>query len=262
MTPAATAWIAALRGSHEHLSDLVAPLSADAVAEPAYPSEWSIAQVLSHLGSGAVIFAHFLDAAKTGGPTPGRELMAPIWDEWNAKSPQDQAADAVVADGRLVDLFEAAAAGPDAGELRLNFIGRELDLAGVASLRLTEHALHTWDVAVALDPSATVAPQPTALLIDTIGAVVGRAGKSALSSRVHVTTTEPAREFLLTLGDEPSLAPWGADPSQPPADAELHLPAESLLRLFSGRLDPEHTPPPVAATGIDLADLRTSFPGY
>jgi uncharacterized protein (TIGR03083 family) len=260
MTHPASTWITALRGSHERLRDLVAPLTPDQVAGQAYPSEWSIAQVLSHLGSGAEIFVLILGAARAGEPAPGVEVMRPVWDVWNAKSPQDQAADAIPADRRLVELFEEVAAGPDAG-LTLNFIGRELDLGGLASMRLNEHALHSWDVAVSVDPSAPVAAPAVELLIDTVGFMVSRAAKPAPTpTRVHVHTTAPAREFELTVGEKASLLPWPAD--GPPADAELHLPAEALLRLFAGRLDEAHTPAGVSATGIELDDLRTVFPGY
>ena len=44
-------------------------------------------------------------------------------------------------------------------------------------------------------------------------------------------------------------------------DGEITLPAEALLRLFYGRLDPEHTPE-YAAEGIDLDRLRPVFPGF
>ena len=45
----------ALHASHDHLGALVAPLDDAAIVRPAYPTEWTIAQVMSHLGSGAVI---------------------------------------------------------------------------------------------------------------------------------------------------------------------------------------------------------------
>ena len=45
-------------------------------------------------------------------------------------------------------------------------------------------------------------------------------------------------------------------------DARLDLPAESLLRLLAGRLDPAHTPTSVRASGVDLDDVRAIFPGY
>src|ERR1700730_9602781 len=94
-------WIAALRGSHERLKNLATPLTAEQLTSQSYDSEWSIAQVLSHIGSGAEIFALFLAAARDGEEAPGRETFGQIWDRWNAKSPQDQATDALVTDGQL-----------------------------------------------------------------------------------------------------------------------------------------------------------------
>ncbi len=40
------------------------------------------------------------------------------------------------------------------------------------------------------------------------------------------------------------------------------MPAEALLRLSYGRLDPEHTPADVAADPADLDRLRKVFPGF
>jgi hypothetical protein len=46
-------WISALRHSHDRLRASVEPLGPDQLAQRSYPSEWTIAQVLSHLGSQA-----------------------------------------------------------------------------------------------------------------------------------------------------------------------------------------------------------------
>ena len=43
----------ALRSSHARLAAVAGPLTADEVTDPSYCDEWTIAQVLSHLGSGA-----------------------------------------------------------------------------------------------------------------------------------------------------------------------------------------------------------------
>jgi len=45
--------LGALRASVEHLPSVVEPLSDAQLDEPAYPAEWTIADVLSHIGSGA-----------------------------------------------------------------------------------------------------------------------------------------------------------------------------------------------------------------
>jgi hypothetical protein len=41
----------------------------------------------------------------------------------------------------------------------------------------------------------------------------------------------------------------------------LRLPAEAVVRLVYGRLDPAHTPP-VGSQEVDLDDLRPIFPGF
>jgi uncharacterized protein (TIGR03083 family) len=142
--------------------------------------------------------------------------------------------------------------------LRFAVFGSERDVAGLARMRLSEHAIHTWDVAVALDPSATIAPTAATFLIDSVEQTLGYAGKpSGLYATVRVRTTEPARDLALVIGDTVSATPW----SDGVATAELELPAEAFLRLVTGRLDPEHTPA-VSVSGVELADLRKVFPGY
>ena len=47
--------LAAVHRSHDRLAAALADLSADRLSAPSY-HDWSIAQVLSHLGSGAEIF--------------------------------------------------------------------------------------------------------------------------------------------------------------------------------------------------------------
>jgi hypothetical protein len=49
------ALIGVLRNSHERLAGLVTPLTPDQLRAQSYDTEWTIAQVLSHLGSGAEI---------------------------------------------------------------------------------------------------------------------------------------------------------------------------------------------------------------
>jgi len=84
-------WISALRHSHDRLRASVEPLGPDQLAQRSYPSEWTIAQVLSHLGSQAEIFGLILAAGLAGQEPPGPEEFPPIWDTWNAKDPQAQA---------------------------------------------------------------------------------------------------------------------------------------------------------------------------
>lgn len=58
--------IAALEGSAARLASLVNDLKLEQLDQQAYPSKWRIADVLSHVGSGAVIMRHSIDAAVSG----------------------------------------------------------------------------------------------------------------------------------------------------------------------------------------------------
>ena len=64
--------IRALRHWHEALQAVAGPLDASQLERRLYASQWSIAQVLSHLGSQAEIFSLLLDAAWPGMTRPGR----------------------------------------------------------------------------------------------------------------------------------------------------------------------------------------------
>lgn len=249
-------WIKALRNSHDKLQAIVSPLGPDQLRQQSYDTDWSIAQVLSHLGSQGEIFGLFLDAALTGADAPGREAFPAIWETWNARSPDRQAADALVVDEAVTRRFEALSE-DELAKLRLPMFGRELDATGIARMRLGEHAVHTWDVAVTLDPAATVAPDAVALLVGD----VGMAGRTARPDghqprRLRIATTDPDGQFTIDVAETVTVAP-AAGPGEP----QLTMPAEALIRLLTGRLDPGHTPA-VQGDPADLAELREIFPGF
>src|SRR5258707_478169 len=204
-------WISALRQSHDRLRASVEPLGPDRLTQRSYPSEWTIAQVLSHLGSQAEIFGLMLAAGLAGQEPPGREEFLPIWDTWNAKDPQAQATDALRADQATLERLESMDA-DEREQLHLKLFGMDIDAAGFARMRVSEHAVHTWDVLVALDPAATLAPDAVALLIDTVAQVAGRSAKpDGQQRKVRVSTTDPERQFILETGDEVALTPSDGD---------------------------------------------------
>jgi uncharacterized protein (TIGR03083 family) len=252
--------IAVLGVSVDRLHRLAAGLTAEQVRQPAYPSEWTVAQVLSHLGSGAVIMRHRLEATLAGDDLDDAFQQA-TWDTWNAKSPDDQVADALVADPAFYDAL--AAVGPDQRDgFRMALGPLELDFAAFVRLRLNEHALHTWDIAVALDPSAPLPADVTGQVVDALEMMAGWTGRPATEPHtLRIRTTDPGRDFTLELGIErvvlaPSLAGAGAGAD---AAVDLELPAEALIRLVYGRLDPDHTPAGIDGTYLD--ELRHTFPG-
>ena len=253
--------LSALSDSHDRLAAAVAKVSGDQATDPSYCSDWSIAQVLSHLGSGAEIFGLLVAAGLHGRPAPGQEQNQAIWDVWNAKSPQDQVRDGVAADAELVEQL-AATTPEQRRDWKLNFFGSERGLADVIQMRLGEHALHTWDVEVALDPRATIAGDTAGLVLDGLPELIGYIGKPTEENlRVHVTTEHPERYYELVIGaDSVVLARTGPEPD--PGNAVLRIPAEAFARLLTGRLDPEHTPLVEESRGVELDQLRVVFPGF
>lgn len=252
-------FVRAVRASHDRLAGIAGSLDSSGLRTQSYAKEWSIAQVLSHLGSQAEIFGLGLDAALTGDGALGREAFPPIWDKWNARSPEEQAAQSMAVNAALVARVEALSAA-ELASIRAAMFGRTLDAAGMLRMRLSEHALHTWDVAVALDPAARVAPDAVQLLIDGVPATVGRAGRKSEQPRIiAVTVSDPARAFTLDTGGV-TLTPGAPDT---PASGSLELTAEALLRLVYGRVDESGVSPgELRATNVTLPELQAVFPGF
>ena len=258
MTSDPRALIAILRDSHDRLAGLVQGLGPDQLRAQSYDTDWTIAQVLSHLGSGAEIATLGMSAVLSGNSQVDRAAFQPIWDVWNNRTPEAQAADCLTWDEQHVSRLDHLT-GEELAGIRLELFGRQLDAAGLIRMRLSEHAMHTWDVAVAVDPSATVLPEAVPEILDQIGGLLSFVAKPAGDSfRVRVRTTSPDGDYLLDAGEPVSLSAW-ADSTE--VDGVLELPAEALLRLLYGRLDPEHTPA-YTAEGIELDRLRAVFPGF
>lgn len=244
----------ALRFSVGRLASVVASLSDAQLVAPAYPADWTIAHVLSHLGSGAVILQRRL-VDEVAGHETSPEFFQSVWDAWNAKPPREQADDVLVADRSLLDALDALS--PEAREsFRFSMGPMTFDFDGFVSLRLNEHVLHLWDVEVALDPSATLTPDTVPFVVDNLELIVRFTGKSKTAEHlVRVRTSEPRRDFALVIGGEGV----ALGPSAAGAAPDLELPAEALIRLVYGRMDPLHTPPTHGTA--DLDELRRTFPG-
>ena len=257
-TTDATPWVRAGRASHDRLAALVAGLDSEGLRAQSYDTDWSVADVLSHLGSGAEISALTLTAGLSGGESPSLEDCTPIWDTWNARSPEEQAERSVAVNEAYVARTESLTPAERAAFHVLMFGRIPMDLAGALGMRLSEHALHTWDIAVMLDPAATVAPDAVDLLIDRLPLMTGFMGKKAPEPRtVAVTTSGPERAFTLDTGGV-TLAPASAGDA--PA-AALSLPAETFLRLVYGRLGDDDEAG-LTASGVTVTELKSVFPGF
>lgn len=249
--------IAALRRTHDELAAVVEGLDAGDLNKQSGASEWTIADVLSHLGSGAEIASNTLTTGKND-----MDRAQAIWDRWNALSPGEKAANFVTSERRLVEALEAQS-DDDLANRRydLGFVPEPVDIVFFVGLRLSEAGQHRWDVEVAFDPAATVATYVVPFVLAQLPLFAGWFAKpTGARSRVAVTTVDPAGAYTLDVGEERvSLAEGGTDD----AGTRLSLPGEAFVRLAGGRLDAAHTPASVRIDGeLSLDDLRRLFPGY
>ncbi len=232
----------ALGSSVEYLRSVVEGLSDAQFDEPAYPTEWTIADVLSHIGSGAVIMQRRLDDIIDENATPD-DFAPGVWDTWNAKAARAKAADALVADRDLLLRIESL---PDEARSNFRFSMGPLELSfdGFVGMRLNEHALHTWDVEVAIDPAATVPAESAAHIVDNLELIARYTARPTGNTRaIAVRTGQPGRDF--SIGLSPDAVTLGAEIHRPspisnfrprkPAGARVVQQACNLTTSLAGR---------------------------
>lgn len=250
--------IAELRAVHDRLAAHVATLTEDDLAATSGAEKWTVADVLSHLGSGAEIARHTLVAALgEDADRPGNEA---VWDRWNAMTTPDQAAGFVSSDARLVELYESLT--PEqrtTTSVDLGFLPAPVPLATALGMRLNEQVLHDWDVRVAADPAAALSDTAAELLLqhyaDGMGFMLGFIGKA---DRVDEPTRVAVGAHTIAITDSVAVEAATGETT-----AMYAGPLEAVVRLVGGRLGADHTPADATVTGnVTLDELRQVFPGY
>ncbi len=221
----------------------------------AYPSEWTVADTFSHLGSGAVIGQRRLEDSLTHRESdPG--FNASVWDAWNAKDPEAQVKDCLSSDRELYSVLEATTE-EQRNEFHFMMGPFTFDFDGLIGLRLSEHVLHTWDIEVAINPGATLPNDAANAILDGIQFIVARTAKpQGETKEMKLRTTDPARNFTLVLDDDSVELVEGTFEDEP----DVEMPTEALVRLVYGRLDRGHAPAEVSTDALDY--LRRVFPGF
>jgi uncharacterized protein (TIGR03083 family) len=262
MTTLASRTIAALRSEHDDLASLVPSLSTEQLTGPSGASDWTVADVLSHLGSGAEIMLATFRTALGDAEAPGPDFNQGVWDRWNALSPQEQAAGWLGSDEALVAALEAVPeARHDDLPVKLAFLPEPLPLAGFAAMRLSEVAQHGWDVRAGVDPAAALIEPSAQLLAEHLsgglGFMLGFIGKPA-SAREHAVIEISKTPYRIVLDDAARLTTEARS-----ATATFDGPLEAAMRLVYGRLGPRFTPAGLDVSGnITLDELRAAFPGF
>lgn len=255
-------FIGALRASHDHLVATVAGLDARGLTRPSACVDWDVADVLGHLGSSAEFGLAGLDAAQTGADPPERETFPAVWARWDAMHPKERRDAFVTWDEQLVTRYEALDDDTRTTlRIKLGFLPSPMDVQSVVSFRLTETALHSWDVRSGTEPDATLDAAAAALLVDRLPLSIGFFSRpDALPGPVTVAieTIDPVRAFALSTADGTTLQP--GTPANP--DATVTLGAEAFIRLVAGRLTTHRAGVGIASSSLTVDDLCRLFPGY
>lgn len=239
----------ALRAEHDSLAGLQ-PLSDVQLAAQSGASEWTVAAVLSHLGSGAEINRRAI--AKAAGEAVSDEPNEQIWARWDGSSPAEQAAAFVEHDAAYL---RTAAAQHETLVVDLGFLPEPVPLIVPVAMRLNEVANHSWDVRVGLDPSAEVLPTSAPVIVELFeGPLAFLLGFAAKPDQV----SSPVR--LAVPGGGVVIDGGVSVVSSPPEDptASLAGPPGATVRLLSGRLRAGDT----VSGNVTLDELRRVFPGY
>jgi uncharacterized protein (TIGR03083 family) len=251
--------IASLASHHTTLATVAEHLRDDQLTAPSGASEWTIAQVFSHLGSAAELGLPPLAAAVSGEPTPARDNQA-VWDRWNAMPPGEQATGFVEHHARLVEFLTGLTPEQrDSARVDLGFLPEPVPLSTAVGMRLNEVAQHGWDVRVGLDPSATLDADAAVILLELYSGELGfLLGFAAKADALDEPTEVEIGDYALVVGDSVEVRAGQTAPT-----AKFEGQPEAAVRLMGGRLTPARTPEGVRVAGnVSLDQLRRVFPGY
>ncbi|WP_395727376.1 hypothetical protein [Nakamurella sp.] len=112
------------------------------------------------------------------------------------------------------------------------------DFVQFVDLRLNEHAMHTSEVDVTLDPDAVIPPSAAGIVVDNLDLIARFTAKpTGDTTTITAVTSEPERRFTVELTPKAvTLTPTAANPATTTAD--LQIPAEAFARLVSGAARP------------------------
>jgi uncharacterized protein (TIGR03083 family) len=249
--------ITALRAEHDTLAGLVPTLTDDQLAVTSGAAEWTVAQALSHLGSGAEIGR--APIARAAGETVAAEDNQTIWARWDSSTPQAQAKGFLEHNGRWLDLVEALTPEQRSSlTVDLGFLPAPVPLLTALGMRLNEVANHSWDVRVAFDPRAGVDADSAAVLVDLLtGPIAFMMNWLAKPAELAAPVSVAVPGAGLVIDDAATVVDHLESPS-----ATFDGPQEAFVRLVSGRLKAPYDTGVTLDGSLTLDDLRRVFPGF
>jgi uncharacterized protein (TIGR03083 family) len=257
MTQLVDRTITALRSEHDTLAGLVSTLTDDQLAATSGAAEWTVAQALSHLGSGAEIGR--VPIARAAGETVAAEDNQTIWARWDSSAPRAQAEGFLKHNSRWLDTVEAFTPEQRSSlTIDLGYMPEPVPLVTALGMRLNEMAYHSWDVRVAADPHAGVNADSAAVLVELLAGPMGfMLNFFAKPAEVAGPVSVAIPGAGLVIDDAVTVVTHLESPS-----ATFNGPAEAFIRLISGRLKAPHDNGITVEGNTTLDDLRRVFPGY
>ena len=257
MTQLVDRTITALRAEHDVLVALLPNLPDESFEAPSGASEWTVAQVLSHLGSGAEITR--APIARAAGEQLEPTDTHAVWARWDAAGPLDQAAWFVEHNARWLETVEGLSAEQRASlQVDLGFLPDPVPLEVALGMRLNEVANHSWDVRVGLDPAAQVHPESAELLVELFRGPLGFIlGFSAKPGELPEPASVAVPGAGLVLDSGATVVARVESPT-----ATFHGTPEAFIRLLNGRLKDPYAGDVTVEGSVTLDDLRRVFPGY
>jgi uncharacterized protein (TIGR03083 family) len=229
--------------------------------EQSYCSDWRVYQVASHLGSGGRIGKMRLQHWADDGPPVGREQMQQVWGLFDSLKPE-QMLDAFSQSAQEYTAYTATLPA-DVGLKEVEGFAGKRPLYAYQVMRLWELTCHSWDMYVARDTRARLAPQAVAVLAGNLQylnlPIDGQRAAALAFPAARLVLTDAPVEYAIDLkAERPRLQP-GTN-----SDAPLVVegPAEEIIRLVSGRhFVPGDQPRLTATTGQaqDVAALKRAF---
>lgn len=254
--------IAALRAENDSLADLVHDLPLSLLDRKSYCRDWTVAQVLSHLGSSSEINVSNLRAALGVGERLPKEAYPQLWDRWDHLGTFDQLKGFLRWHGELVTRFEEFEHRGQS-DLQVETAMGSMRVDALAGIRLREAAIHRWDIAVAYDESAVLRPQSVDILVDQLPEMTERLSDADVATssdftEISISISSPDRSFVLSLSEAVAIN-YATDST---LSAVIHLPGESFVRLLYGRWRDPHDKVNLEKPPGLLAELRTTFQGF
>ena len=257
MTALVDRTITALRTEHDALVALLPNLPDESFDAPSGASEWTIAQVLSHLGSGAEIGR--VPIARAAGEDVEPTDNHAVWARWDASTPLDQATGFVEHNGRWLETVETLSPEQRRSlQVDLGFLPEPVPLEVALGMRLNEVANHSWDVRVGLDPSAAVHADSAEVLVELFrGPLSFLLGFSAKPGELSEPAVVAAPGAGLVIDDAAAVVGVAESPS-----ATFRGSPEAFIRLLNGRLKEPYVDGVTVEGNVTLDQLRKVFPGY